>query len=160
MLADSCLGLGQTPERAVQRAGRHVPEPFGLPQEPQRLSRLPLDLIQLPLELVDLPLQGLMLIARAGDLLLGLVEAGLGFAGVLGGLLPVALGRLGLLPGPLGRLGLAPGACGLLGLVRITGGRPGLARGPRRGRLAGRPCRRGRPDGDRIADPDALPEAG
>ena len=49
VLADLRLGLGQAPERAIQRAGRHVPEPLGLPEEPQGLSRFPLDLIQLPL---------------------------------------------------------------------------------------------------------------
>ena len=124
MLAGLRLGLGQAPQRAVQRAGRHVPEPLGLPEEPQGLSRFPLDLIQLPLELVDLPLQGLVFLPGAGDLLLGLVQAGLGFADVLGGVAPVTLGRLGLLPCPLGRLGLAPGTCGLLGLAPVTVGPP------------------------------------
>src|SRR5262245_39934238 len=138
VLADLRLGLGQAPHRAVQPAGRHVPEPLGLPEEPQGLSRFSLDLIQLPLKLVDLPLQGLVLLPCARDLLLGLVQAGLGFADVLGGVLPVTLGRLGLLPRLLGRLGLAPGACFLLGLAPVTRGRPGLPRGPRRRRLPGR----------------------
>ena len=128
VLADRRLGLGQAPQRAVQRAGRHVAEPLGLPEKPHGLGRFALDLIQLPLEFVDLPLQGLVLLAGAGDLLLGLVQAGLGFADVLGGVTPVTLGRLGLLPRPLGRLGLAPGACGLLGLAPVTRGRRPSAR--------------------------------
>src|SRR5215831_5352585 len=160
VLAGPRLGLGQAPQRAIQRPGRDVPEPLGLPEEPEALSRFPLDLIQLPLELVDLPLQGLVLLPRAGDLLLGLVQAGLGFANVLGGVAPVTLGRLGLLPRPLGRLGLAPGPCFLLGLAPVTRARSRLPRGPRRRRRPGRPCGRRRPDGNRIADPHAPPETG
>src|SRR5215469_8746007 len=68
VLAGLCLGPGQAPERAVQRAGRHVPVPLGVPEDPQPLRRFGLELPQLPLEFLDLPLQGLVPAARAGDL--------------------------------------------------------------------------------------------
>src|SRR5215831_18374317 len=112
------LGAGQAPERAVQRAGRHVPVPLGVPEGPQPLRRFGLELPQLPFEFLDLPLQGLVPAAGAGDLALGRVEAGLRLAGVLGGLPPVTLGGLGLLPCALGRFRLAPLALRRPGLRR------------------------------------------
>src|SRR5215471_16400030 len=102
VLAGLRLGAGQAPERAVQRAGRYVPVPLGVPEGAQPFGRFGLELPQLPFEFLDLPLQGFILAARAGDLALGRVEAGLCLAGVLGGFLPVALGGLGLLPCALG----------------------------------------------------------